>query len=213
MKKTVNWFQNNSKPDLILMDIQLEDGLCFELFENLNIKIPVIFTTAFDEFTLKAFKVNSIDYLLKPVNPAELKNALDKYKALHKPQPLNFEAILEKLQPKTKERFLIRIGDHYRSVPVTSIRCFYIRERCNFLFADTGKSYPIDQSLDKIEHMLERTKFFRVNRNFIVQFNAIQDIIAYSSSRLKIIVYCWSDPEEILVSRDRVSDFKAWMDR
>ncbi|GHS94556.1 DNA-binding response regulator [Bacteroidia bacterium] len=215
VEQTVNWLLQNPSPELIFMDIQLEDGICFEIFEKVKIKTPVIFTTAYDEYTLKAFKVNSVDYLLKPIVPEELKNALDKFKAYHKPQTdeAKFESIIKQLQPQTKERFLIKTGEHYRSIQTSDIRCFYISERCNFMLVDTGKSYPVDYSLDKIEQLVDPKLFFRVNRNFIVRFSAIQDIIAYSSNRLKIILTNRTEKEEIIVSRERVAAFKEWMNQ
>jgi DNA-binding LytR/AlgR family response regulator len=215
VEQTTNWLLNNSHPDLIFMDIQLEDGICFEIFENCAIKTPVIFTTAYDDYSLNAFKVNSVDYLLKPVVLEELKNAIEKFKAIHQ-QKVDFkkiESFINQLQPKTKERFLIKIGEHYRSIPISSIKCFFIKERCNFINVDKGKNYAIDYSLDKVEDIIDPKMFFRVSRNFIINFSAIQDIIAYSSSRLKIKLTCWEENDEILVSRERVAEFKEWMDR
>jgi two-component system response regulator LytT len=215
VEEATNWFLNHVHPELIFMDIQLEDGTCFEIFENCDLKTPVIFTTAYDEYTLKAFKVNSVDYLLKPIVPGELKKAIDKFRLLHGQGPdlAKIESIINQLQPKAKERFLIRIGDHYRSVPTSDISCFYIRERCNFILIHTGKSYPVEYSLDKIEQLVDPRLFFRINRNFIISFSSIQDIIAYSSSRLRIILAGWPEQEDILVSRERVAEFKRWMDR
>lgn len=215
VEQTINWFQNNPAPELIFMDVQLEDGLCFDIFENSKIEVPVIFTTAYDEYTLKAFKVNSVDYLLKPIVPEELKNALDKYNSIYKSKPdyLKIESIIKQLQPHRKERFLIKIGEHYKPVPTSNIHCFYIMERCTFLLNNSGKSYPVDYSLDQIEQLVDSKLFFRVNRNFIVNYEAVQDIIAYSSNRLKIILTDWTGMDEILVSRERVADFKKWMDR
>ena len=214
VEKSVNWFLKNPKPDLIFMDIQLEDGICFEIFESSQIRTPIIFTTAYDEYTLRAFKVNSIDYLLKPIDSDELKNAIDKFKAYYeKTEYTGIESIINQLQPKTKERFLIKIGEHYKSVQTSMINCFYIKERCNFIHVNKGKNYPIDYSLDRIEQLINSKSFFRINRNFIINFSAIQDIIAYSSNRLKIILNDWTEKEEIIVSRERVSDFKEWMDR
>ena len=215
VEQTINWVFKNPDPDLIFMDIQLEDGICFEIFETCKIFTPVIFTTAYDEYTLKAFKVNSVDYLLKPIGTADLKKAIDKFHLLHGKEGdrEKFESVIRQLQPKTKERFLIKIGEHYKSVLTSSILCFYIRERCNFILVDPGKHYPIDHSLDKVEHMVDSRLFFRINRNFIINFSAIQDMIAYSSSRLKLILTNWDDKDEILVSRERVAAFKEWMDR
>jgi DNA-binding LytR/AlgR family response regulator len=210
-----NWLVSNQQPDLIFMDIQLEDGICFEIFEKCTIKTPVIFTTAYDEFSLKAFKVNSVDYLLKPIEPGELRKAIGKFREIHD-RKIDFqkiESIISQLQPKTKERFLVRTGEHYRSVPVSDINCFFIKEKCNFMNVNEGRIYAVDYSLDKIEQMINEVMFFRVNRNVIVNFSSICDIIAYSSSRLKIIMEKWKEPDEIIVSRERVNDFKKWIDR
>lgn len=214
VEKAINWLFTNPYPDLIFMDIQLEDGLCFDIIEKSKIKIPVVFTTAYDEFTLRAFKVNSIDYLLKPIKPDELKSAILKFNQLHK--QIHFaglETVLRQLQPKHKERFLIKVGEHYKSVETSDISCFYIKERCNFIQVNTGKNYAIDYSLDKIEEMVDSKMFFRVNRNMIVNFLSIMDILNYSSSRLKIVLKNWTEKDEILLSRERVADFKLWMDR
>lgn len=214
VEQSTNWFLHNPKPDLLFMDIQLEDGVCFEIFESTPIHTPIIFTTAYDEYTLKAFKVNCIDYLLKPIDSDELKNAIDKFNTHYKQTEYSkFESIINRLQPNAKERFLIKIGEHYKSVQTSSINCFYIKERFNFIHVDKGKNYPIDYSLDKIEQLIDSKLFFRINRNFIVNFSAIQDIISYSSNRLKIILKDWTEKEDIIVSRERVSDFKEWMDR
>lgn len=214
VEDSINWFLHNPKPDLIFMDIQLEDGICFEIFESNSIHTPIIFTTAYDEYTLKAFKVNSIDYLLKPIDSDELKNAIEKFNVHYKQTDYSsFESIITQLQPKTKERFLIKIGEHYKSVQTSMINCFYINERCNFIHVDNGKNYPIDYSLDKIEQLIDSKLFFRISRNFIINYSAIQDIIAYSSNRLRIVLRDWTEKEDIIVSRERVSDFKEWMDR
>lgn len=208
------WLRSNAHPELIFMDIQLEDGLCFEIFERIEIKIPVIFTTAYDEYALKAFKVNSVDYLLKPIKLAELKQALDKHCTLNNRVDFTgIEMALKQLQTKQKERFLIKVGEHYKSIEIAAIDCFYVKERCNFILINTGRNYAIDYSLDKIEEMVDAKQFFRINRNMIVHFSSIQDIVAYSSNRLKIVLKSWTEGDELLVSRDRVSDFKLWMDR
>jgi DNA-binding LytR/AlgR family response regulator len=215
VETATNWLFSNQCPELIFMDIQLEDGICFEIFENIELKTPVIFTTAYDEYSLKAFKVNSVDYLLKPINIEHLKGAIDKFRFVHQKgiDLIQIESLLNQMQPRLKERFLIKIGDHYRSVQVSGINCFFIKERCNFILVDKGKNYAIDYSLDKVEKMLDPKLFFRVNRDFIINFNAIRDIVAYSSNKLKIIIDSWTDNEEILISRERVADFKKWMDR
>lgn len=213
VEKATNWLSENPHPEIIFMDIQLEDGICFEIFENIDIKTPVIFTTAYDQYALKAFAVNSVDYLLKPIEASALEKAIHKYESLHKKIGLNIEDLVNKLQPRTRERFLIKVGEHYKSVQTADIECFYIRERCNFLHTVTGKDYAVDFSLDKTENMVDDKRFFRVNRDFIINYSAIHDIIAYSSSRLKLILKGWPESEDILVSRERVAGFKKWMDR
>jgi DNA-binding LytR/AlgR family response regulator len=214
VEQSINWIAQHAHPDLIMMDIQLSDGLCFEIFENIEISIPVIFTTAYDEYALRAFKVNSVDYLLKPVDPHALSKALYKFNNIHgeyNTQPV--QNLLSQIRPKTKERFLIRIGEHFRSVQTSDIACFYIIERCTFLSTANNKSYPLDYSLDQVEKLVDTNKFFRINRNYIINIAAIKDIITYSSSRLKLILKDWSEKDEILVSRERVKIFKEWMDR
>jgi DNA-binding LytR/AlgR family response regulator len=210
----INWLYIHPHPDLIFMDIQLEDGLCFEIFEKIEIRTPVIFTTAYDEYVLRAFKVNSVDYLLKPIKTDELKNAINKFNQLH--HHYNFKGIetaLRQLQMKQKERFLIKVGEHYRSVEISAIEYFFIKERCTFIHINSGKNYAIDYSLDKIEELVNSKIFFRINRNMIVNFSSILDVLAYSSNRLKLSLKNWTEKDDLLVSRERVTDFKLWMDR
>ena len=215
VEQSVNWFSENINPELIFMDIQLEDGLCFDIFENYRIEIPIIFTTAYNEYALKAFKVNSVDYLLKPIDRKELKTAIDKFSTIHQPQSdySKLESIVKQLQPQQKERFLVKIGEHYKSIPTSAIHCFYINERCTFLFTDAAKSYPLDYSLDKIEQLVNSKLFFRINRDFIVNLYAICDMVIHSSSRLKVVLSGWTEKEEMIVSRERVADFKKWIDK
>ena len=215
IEQAINWLTDNPAPELIFMDIQLEDGICFEIFETCRIQTPVIFTTAYDEYALKAFKVNSVDYLLKPIAPDALKAALEKFNTFHRQQAnySRIESIINQLQPQRKERFLIKVGEHYRSVQTSSVSSFFIIERNTFIRTDTGKEYAIDHSLDKIEQLVDPVLFFRVNRNFIVNYHAIRDIVAYSSNRLKIVLSNRTEKENILVSRERVAEFKEWMDR
>ncbi|MDR2956181.1 MAG: LytTR family DNA-binding domain-containing protein [Prevotella sp.] len=215
VEQSVNWFSENQSPELIFMDIQLEDGLCFEIFEKVRIKVPVIFTTAYDEYALKAFKVNSIDYLLKPIDPDELENAIEKFNSVHRTRQdySKYETAIQQLPHQNKERFLIKIGEHYKSVPTSDVSCFYILERSVFLLTFDGKNYPLDYSLDKIEQLVDLKLFFRINRNFMANYYAIQDMIAYSSNRIKIVLAKWNEKEDVLVSRERMPDFKKWMDR
>ncbi|WP_066627974.1 LytR/AlgR family response regulator transcription factor [Labilibacter marinus] len=214
VQEATTWLNNNQHPDLIFMDIQLSDGVCFEIFENCEISKPIIFTTAYHEYTLQAFKVNSVDYLLKPVDEDELKQAINKYRLLHKDDTqAKLQEVLKQLQPKRKERFLIKVGEHFKSVDVNQINCIYIEERCTFIQVGKDKNYAIDYSLEKVEGMLDENLFFRINRNMMVNFYAIKDIVIYSSNRLKLEMMNGHNSEPVLVSRERVNAFKKWMDR
>ena len=213
---TINWLQHQPQPDLIIMDIQLDDGLCFEVFETIHIKIPVIFTTAYDEYTLKAFKVNSIDYLIKPVEEIPLRDAISKFKSLYYADPVNsdkFIHLLKELDTGYKNRFLVKIGIKYRSVPVREISCFYILERATFLRTFEGKDYAVEYSLEYIENKMDPGLFFRISRTCIVNINAVNDIVVYSSNRLKIMMISSRPSDDFVVSRDKIGDFKRWMDR
>ena len=212
----INRLQENPQPDLILMDIQLDDGLCFEIFETANIDIPVIFTTAYDEYILKAFKVNSIDYLLKPIEEGLLNSALTKFKKLYAdkdPFKRDFKQILFEFRNQFKSRFLIKIGDKYRSVPIGEISHFHINERSVFLSDLQGKDYGIDYSLEQLQTMLDPRKFFRINRECIVNLESISLMYSYSSSRLQLTLKNMEKSDLFVVSRDKVSEFKRWIDR
>ena len=218
VKKSVQWFKENSEPDLIFMDIQLGDGLSFDIFEQVKITSPIIFTTAFDEYAIKAFKVNSIDYLLKPFDFEELANAIDKFKnstrnvqAKNSIQSSQIEDVIKMLSKKYKERFTVKIGEHIKLVETTDIQCFYSSEKATYVLNNEGRNYLIDYSLEKLENLINPKTFFRVNRKFIININAVKDIIAYSNSRLKININSFND-DEIIVSREKVRDFKEWLE-
>ncbi|HEX2976048.1 MAG TPA: LytTR family DNA-binding domain-containing protein [Bacteroidales bacterium] len=216
VEESVNWFHGNPQPDLILMDIQLDDGLCFEIFENVNIEVPVIFTTAFDEYTLRAFKVNSIDYLLKPVTVEALKAALDKYHKLYSgktPVKYDIEKLIRELSGRYKQRFLIRSGPKYRSVAVHDISYIHITEKSVFLKDFSGREYALDYSLDHVQELLDPAKFYRINRDCIVNIESISQMTSYSSSRLQLTLKTEKDSGIFVVSRDKVGDFKRWIDR
>jgi len=214
---TVNWLQHNRSPDLILIDIQLDDGLCFEIFETIKVDTPVIFTTAYDEYVLRAFKVNSVDYLLKPIEEDTLRKALDKFKTLHfKLSGDILKQLFGEINKQYKNRFLIKIGLHYRSIQVNEICCFYILERATFIRTFSGKEYPIDNSLDNLQKIVDPDKFFRINRNCLVYINAISDILSYSSSRLQLRLnekIRSINEDYLVVSRDKVTEFKKWIDK
>jgi len=214
---TVNWMHHNPSPDLILMDIQLDDGICFEIFETVKVNTPVVFTTAYNEFTLQAFKVNSIDYLLKPIDESSLRNALDKFKTLHyNVSGEILKQLFAGINKQYKTRFLIRIGSHYRSVPVSEICCFYILERATMIRTFAGREYSIDNSLDSLQKTVNPENFFRINRNCLINISAVSDIISYSSSRLQLKLnekIPSIDEDYFVVSRDKVNEFKKWIDK
>lgn len=216
VQDAVNWFEDHSHPELIFLDIQLSDGLGFEIFEKTAIKSPIIFTTAYDEFTLRAFKLNSIDYLLKPIIDEDLAKAVDKYRTLHQQKTTDFSSEFEKIKNllqhnKTyKERFTVYIGSQIKWVDVSEIACFVSMEKNVLALTQNGKTYPIEGSLDQILAQINPKLFFRVNRKFIVQLAAIQEIISYSNARLQIKITQQTD-EPIIVSRERVKEFKEWL--
>jgi DNA-binding LytR/AlgR family response regulator len=219
VKKAVEWFSKNPEPDLAFMDIQLGDGLSFDIFEQIKITCPVIFTTAYDEYALKAFKVNSIDYLLKPFDFEELAEAINKFnnrtgasRKNNSTQNIQIEQVINMLSKKYKERFTVKIGEHIKLVPVADILCFYSREKASYIFTKEKRNYFLDFSLDKLETLINPNIFFRVNRKFIINIHAVKDIIAYSNSRLKVNIQDFTE-DEIIVSREKVSKFKEWLEQ
>jgi DNA-binding LytR/AlgR family response regulator len=216
VESTINWFQNNLSPELIFMDIQLDDGLCFELFETIKLDIPVIFTTAYDEYMLSAFKVNSVDYLLKPIEESLLRNAIEKFKSIHHQKSTSNDLLaqfLKELNTGYKTRFLIKVGEHYRSIQTSEISCFYILGRATFIKTFSDKDYSVDYSLDFLSKKIDPDKFFRINRNCIININAVSDILSYSSSRLKIKLNNEKPFYDLIVSKDKVNEFKKWIDK
>lgn len=215
VEESVNWFAEHPTPDLVFMDIQLDDGLSFEVFDELEIKAPIIFTTAFDEYAIRAFKVNSIDYLLKPIELEALRSALDKYKELYGQHQLledKVAKVIEQLSRTYKSRFFIKIGNRFQSIQVSKICCFFVQERSTFIKTMEGKTYDLDFSLDQLQKMVDPDQFFRISRNYLVNINCINEIVGYSSTRLKLKLAAELG-EDIIVSRDKVSGFKKWMDK
>lgn len=218
VEESLNWFQNNEHPDLIFLDIQLSDGLSFEIFEEVEVSSAIIFTTAYDEYALKAFKLNSIDYLLKPIDEDELRVAVEQYKS-QQTQETNLQVniddirrlLINPVDRKFKKRFTIKIGQHIKIIHVDEIECFYSENKATYIHTNGGRNYLIDHSLEHWQDQLDPEYFFRVNRTFIVHMNAIKDIISYTNSRLKLILHSFKETE-IIVSRERVKDFKKWID-
>ena len=217
VEEAVDYFNQKEHPDLILLDIQLSDGLSFEIFEKVEVKSAIIFATAYDEYALKAFKLNSIDYLLKPIDEDELKVALDKFKA-NRPKTQNLQVdlnVIKKLlvnpfDKNYKERFTVKVGQHLKIIYIGEIECFYSENKATYIHTHTKRNYLIDHSLEQLENFLDPTQFYRVSRKFYVNINAIKDIISYTNSRLKVILNTYSE-QEIIVSREKVKDFKHWI--
>ena len=216
--ESVRWFESNPDPDLIFLDIQLSDGLSFEIFDTVKVQAPIIFTTAFDEYALKAFKLNSIDYLLKPIDPEELRASLDKFKnrwAESTSVTAVFEDIrkmlINPLERSAKRRFTVRVGQHIKILAADEIECFFSENKGTYAATSDGRTYLMDMALEQLEGELDPQSFFRVSRKFYVNVNYIKDIIAYSNSRLRIVLKRY-EASEIIVARERVRDFKLWLE-
>jgi len=211
----INWLNSNEVPDLIFMDIQLDDGVCFEIFDAVKIDTPVIFTTAYDSYAIKAFQVNSVDYLLKPIEKVALFKAIEKYKSIyHLRNSINekLKSVSSQFAGNYKSRFFVKIGTHFHTIAVDEIQCFFIQERAVFLKTIQGKKYDLDYSLEQVQQMVDPASFFRINRNYLIHINAIQDIFSYSANRLGVKLKMM-DHLDMIVSREKVADFKKWLDR
>lgn len=217
VEEALQWFNSNQHPDLIFLDIQLSDGLSFEIFEKIEIKSAVIFTTAFDEYALRAFKLNSIDYLLKPIDDDDLEFAISKFKNQFQKSSiasLDFEAIKRMLvnpgEKSYKQRFTIKIGEHLKMISIDEVECFYSENKGTYLHTLDNRDYLLDTTLEQLETELNPKDFFRVSRKFIISLKTIRDIVVYSNSRLKVILPTYK-ADEVIVSRERVNDFKEWL--
>lgn len=230
IETAVLWFLNyesSQRPpiDLVFMDIHLEDGLSFRIIDEIKLTIPIIFTTAYDEYMIQAFKVNSIDYLLKPIHLDELSAAIDKFKALRQrfaqtstiepaPGQRELNALLQLLgKPKDnayKNRFMITIGPKIYSIETADTAYFYLAERATFLITKDGTSLPVEYSLEKLNQLLDPNQFFRVSRQFLIARSSIQSIVSYSAGKIKLDINP-TPQTEVFVSGERVSDFKEWL--
>ena len=195
------------------MDIQLTDGLSFEIFNRTKISKPVVFATAFDEYAVDAFKVNSVDYILKPITFTDVSKAMAKLKSMESIFSSEKVAEVAKLveKKKVKDRFLVKLGNHIHSIKTDEIALFYAEGRTVYLVTNANKKYILDFKLEDLNSVLNQSEFFRVNRSFIVNINSIDDVIVYSNSRLKVIPKVTSE-KEIIVSREKVSAFKIWFE-
>ena len=216
VKATVNWLQNNEAPDVAFFDIQLGDGLSFDIFEQTNFNQPVIFTTAYDDYAIRAFKVNSVDYLLKPIERNELKKALDKFEQLAQSAKSSFtpdvlHEVMASLKKKNyKERFLVKVGTHLRVIETSDVLYFYSFEKGTYAKLSDGKDYLLDQSLELVEGMVDPNIFFRINRKYLIAIKSINDVVAYSNSRLRLKVQ-HANNDDFLVAREKVKSFKGWL--
>lgn len=217
IEDAVGWLQAHPAPDLVFMDIHLADGLSFEIFKQLDLTAPVIFTTAYNQYALDAFQANSVDYLLKPIDPDKLKRAIQKYQRtrLVSPDTQQIQALLAQLpasaeQRTYQERFLVKIGTQYRAVMTTEIAYFLAEEGMVYLVREDGKRLPVDDKLEAIESRLNPRQFFRLNRKFLARIRSIGRIHAWFNSRLKVELNPPTE-HEIVVSRDRVHSFKSWL--
>ena len=212
--ESVKWLMQNSA-DLIFLDIQLSDGISFSIFEQVTVNTPVIFTTAYDQYAIRAFQLNSIAYLLKPIRTADLSDSLKKYKSLKSAFHIDFETLLANIQgkePEYKKRFLIQIGEKLRKIEISETAYFYVLDKGIYLQTFEGKSYPVEFTLDKLETMLNPAAFFRINRKFLVNMDSISKMVAYSRGRVKLELKPKPEDDfDTIVSIDRSSDFKKWL--
>jgi len=217
VEEAIQWFSTHAVPDLAFFDIKLADGQSFQVFEAVEVPCPVIFTTAYDQYALRAFKVNSIDYLLKPVDASELASAFGQYDKLQQSLSSREVAVvkqaLQKMNKSYKSRFIVKSGHQFLSLKTEDILYFFSEHKMTWARHKNGKKHVVEYTLEQLEEALSPDQFFRVNRQYIVSFSAIEETTIYSNSRLKLSLAEADSDEEVIVSRDRVNGFKAWMDQ
>jgi two-component system LytT family response regulator len=210
----LKYLQNQTEPDLIFSDIQLADGLSFEIFNQFSVKCPIIFTTAYDHYAIEAFKTNGIDYLLKPIEEERLAQAIDKVR--HFSPGLVLEKILSASFSTSgqtyKSRFMVKVGDKIKTIPVEDILVFFSQEKASYILTTEKRTYCIDYTLEQLEPMLSTESYFRINRKYIISINACTNILAWSNSRLRLKID-GIEESDIIVARERVQEFKNWLDR
>ncbi|MBL6448352.1 response regulator transcription factor [Fulvivirga sp. 29W222] len=216
VEDAVDWLEQNEHPDLIISDIRLLDGLSFEIFRQVQVDKPVIFTTAYDQYAVKAFETNSIDYLLKPVNKERLQASIDKFKKLSGPtQAIPYEQLRKMIESREKEykmRFMIRSGNKILAVPVEKIAYFYSQNKLTYIVTNDDRKYPYDHPLESIDQQLDPKIFFRANRKYVVKFDSISEIYPYFKGRIKINLTPEAD-DEVIISSEKTPEFKLWLDQ
>lgn len=221
IKSSVEWFQNNPHPDIVLLDIQLSDGLSFEIFKQVNIESSIIFTTAYDEYAIQAFKVNSIDYLLKPVEKDELQTAFERYQHYNKQfiqeknSNIDFKelaSLIKSEKPNYRKRFLIQSNESFFHLPVEDIALFYSMQGITFAVTFEKREYSVNFSLENLKDQLQPDNFFKINRQFIVNIDAIKRVHSYFNGKLKLEIKP-SHAEDVIIGKDKAASFKRWMDR
>jgi len=214
IKESVRWLMQNSA-DIIFLDIQLSDGISFSIFEQVAVNTPVIFTTAYDQYAVRAFQLNSISYLLKPIRRNDLAESLKKYRSLKAAFSIDFESLMAQLQgrePGFKKRFMIQIGEKIRKIEVTEIAWFNVLGKGVWLRTFQGNSYPVEFSLDRLEAILDTAVFFRINRGYLVSIDSISNMTAWSRGRIKLELKPKADDElDTIVSIDRSAAFRKWL--
>jgi two-component system LytT family response regulator len=221
VKESVRWLSNNNQPDLLFLDVQLGDGLSFEIFDRVPVDCPVIFTTAYDAYAIDAFRLNSISYLLKPIKKDELEAAIGKYRASPyfsdekdqgRQQQIALDMVRQLLTSQYKKRFMVKTGQHIRSIATDELMCLYSMEKATYAMVKGGKTVLLDYTLEQLVELLDPGRFFRISRKYIVSVDAIDDIIIYSGSRLKLSIKNCPD-DDVFVSRERVQEFKEWLNK
>lgn len=215
---TVQWLQENSEPDLIFLDIELSDGQSFEIFNQTMVNSAVIFTTSYDEYAIQAFKVNSIDYLLKPIKKDDLRQSLEKYAQMKKqfgqPSVPDIQQLLKDIQrqiaPDYRERFLVKHGQRMQPIDVAEVACFYSESSVSFLKTKANVRFSLEYTLDELEAMLDPKKFYRANRSFIIHIQSVDAVYPHLNGRLKVELKPASETE-ILISREKAQEFKDWL--
>lgn len=214
---SIDWFRKNQHPDLVFSDIRLSDGLSFDIFDSVEIESPVIFTTAYDEYAIRAFKVNSIDYLLKPISQSILQATIDKMEKRHKncvllnAQQQSIATVKKEFSNEYKSRFVIKVGEHLKIIPIEQVSFFISLEKTTWIYTTEGRQYPIDTNLDSLTEAISPLRFFRINRKLLVALDSIADIVVHSGSRLQVKI-AGINPDDSIVSRERVNDFKMWIE-